>query len=103
MATDKWRIQPLKAEYARRIGRCWRQYCNLLLNTVNEVLCFLRAFTSIADRLNIRPDVFQIMRSQCQNLRWTDEAREHRSQAIRLGGANVAQVLRNNEVGLDLP
>src|SRR3954464_3070492 len=33
VATDKWRVKPLQAKHARRIGRRWRQYCNLLLNT----------------------------------------------------------------------
>jgi hypothetical protein len=47
---------------------------------------------------NVAPDVAQILRIEAENLRAPVESREGRGEIVGRGGANVAQVLRDNQV-----
>src|SRR5436305_10907462 len=74
MPTNAWRIEPLEAEYARRVGQAGFNFADLASQFSDELARLFWPLTGVTDNLNIVPDFFDGMRSECYHFRRMHEA-----------------------------
>src|SRR5579864_7433111 len=105
VAADVKRLQPLEENDARALGglrdglfHAGQAFSDLF----EERFGGASAAGLLADPQNIAPDVAEILRIEAKNFRALGKAREGGGEIVRRSGADVAQILGDDEVGSEL-
>ena len=95
------RLQPLQARHAGPRGdavQLIREFAEILADFLDQRFGLATATGFFADPQNVAPNIAEILRIQTQNLRPVGKSCERRSQILRGSRADVAQVLRDDQV-----
>src|ERR1700681_3903926 len=102
MATDVVRVKPLEAQKPRAGASAFglrRDLCNPLFEFRRERFSLLATPGNLPDPANIPPDVLERVRRQGENARLFGQSRESRCQVTGECGADMTEVLGNDEIG----
>jgi hypothetical protein len=101
MSADEGRVKPFETENAGRLGQAALHAENFLLKAGDELASLVAAFARITDDLKVVPNFIDGVRRERYHFRRMNETREDRAQIVWRCRANMAEILRNDDVGLD--